>query len=100
MPSLINKRLLKHLAALAHIELGKREEEKLFADVQKIIAHFDELKEIETTSVAPMTGGTLIKNAFREDDVHTEHDAAAEREAFPEHKDGFLKVPPVLKRHE
>jgi len=96
MASAITKKELEHLAKLARIELDPKEEEKLLKDLGNILDYFKELQELDTTDVAPMTGGTDLRNAFREDDERENTDRGAGVEAFPELKDGFLKIPPVF----
>ena len=95
--SAINKKALEHLAALARIELHKHEEEKLLKDLEKILAHFEELKELKTENVVPMAGGTELKSITREDGGTAQPlsaDAAAD--AFPEKERRYLKIPPVF----
>ena len=96
MSSPIDKKTLKHLTELARIELSSNEEEKLLKDLTKILDHFEELKEVDTTNVAPLAGGSDLKNVFRED-AERENTLQGEGvDGFPEHKDGFLKIPPVF----
>jgi len=95
----INKQSLKHSADLARLELQESEEQKFSADLQKILNYFKELQELNTENVPPMTGGTELKNVFREDKVfENDHfdDAGKIVEQFPDQKKGFLKVPPVF----
>jgi aspartyl-tRNA(Asn)/glutamyl-tRNA(Gln) amidotransferase subunit C len=96
MASPISKTTLEHLAKLARIELDPAEEEKLLRDLGEILAYFGELEKLDTSNVAPMAGGTDLKNAFREDAERENTDRGAGVEAFPESKDGFLKIPPVF----
>jgi aspartyl-tRNA(Asn)/glutamyl-tRNA(Gln) amidotransferase subunit C len=95
--SSINKNSLEHLANLARIELHAAEEEKLMKDLEKILEHFNELKEIATDDVPPMTGGTELKSVMREDTKDSEKIPSARAvEQFPDSENGFLKVPPVF----
>jgi aspartyl-tRNA(Asn)/glutamyl-tRNA(Gln) amidotransferase subunit C len=106
MSSTIGKRELEHLAKLSRIELDPAEEEKLLKDLGAILEHFNELKALNTAAVPPMTGGTDLRNVFREDGAGTDGRAensgrentnrGAGVEAFPESKDGYLKIPPVF----
>jgi aspartyl-tRNA(Asn)/glutamyl-tRNA(Gln) amidotransferase subunit C len=96
MSSSISKEELEHLAKLARIELEPGEENKLLVDLGNILDYFKELQELDTASVPPMTGGTDLKNAFREDTERENTNRGAGTEAFPESKDGFLKVPPIF----
>jgi len=94
--SSITKSELEHLAKLARIELTAKEEEKLAADLGKILDHFKELQTLDTARVSPMTGGTDLANVFRDDGERENTDRGAGTEAFPEVEGGFLKVPPVF----
>ena len=96
MASPINKKTLEHLAKLVRIELEPKEETGLLKDLQKILNYFEELKALDTKEVKPMTGGTLLKNIFREDEGKININESAGKEAFPENQKGFLKIPPVF----
>ena len=96
MDSPINKKTLEHLAKLTRIELKPKEETELLKDLQKILDYFEELKTLDTKEIKPMTGGTLIKNIFREDERKTNINEGAGKDAFPETQKGFLKIPPVF----
>ncbi len=92
----IGKQELEHLAKLARIELDPQEEEKLLKDLHSIMGHFQVLQELDTTNVAPMTGGTDLVNSLRDDTERENTNQGAGIDAFPESKDGSLKVPPVF----
>jgi aspartyl-tRNA(Asn)/glutamyl-tRNA(Gln) amidotransferase subunit C len=92
----INKRDLEHLAKLARIELDPKEEEKLLADLGKILDHMKELRALETGDVEPMAGGTDLKNIFRDDGERENTNRGAGVDAFPEKYNGYLRVPPVF----
>lgn len=108
---LINKKTLEYLAELGRIELeaptpkrgrgpDRNVGNKLLKDLQKILGHFEELKEVDTENIEPMAGGTIEKNVFREDEQATSDKRQGKREnlveAFPEKENGFLKVPAVF----
>jgi len=95
---LINKKTLGYLAELSRIELNKESEEKLLKDLQKILAYFEELKEVDIENIEPMAGGTIGINIFREDQESEEREVKSEKliEQFPEEENGFLKVPAVF----
>ena len=94
---MLSKKDLEHLAELARIELKKEEEGKLLKDLEKILGHFEELKEVDTDDVLPMSGGTFSKNVLRGDDSENTKLAGEKSvEQFPEKESGFLKVPPVF----
>ena len=92
----INKKILQHLAGLARVEIDPKKEDKFLSDFKSILGHFEELANLDTSNVVPMTGGTMLKNITREDDFNDIKDQGKGVEAFPESKDGYLKVPPVF----
>lgn len=96
MAAQLGKQELEHLAKLARIELDPKEEEKLLKDLGNILDYFKELQELDTANVPPMTGGTDLRSVFREDGERENTNRGAGVEAFPEKKDGYLKVPPVF----
>lgn len=94
---MISKEDVRHLASLSRIELTEDEEKALVHDLGAILAHFDELKEIDTEHVTPMAGGTILPNQLRSD----ENDAGrisneTAKNDFPEHEGQLLVVPPVF----
>ncbi len=94
---MISKEEVKHLASLARIELTEAEETKLQHDLAAMFDHFEELKEINTDTVEPMAGGSVLTNQFRNDEDATNRVAnSAALKAFPESASGLLKVPPVF----
>ena len=103
---MLTKKDLEHLAELARIDFsagggsspGGRagEEKKLAKDLGNILDYFKELQVLDTLEVAPMTGGTDLKNALREDVLEKDSEIGKGKKAFPEEKSGYLKVPPVF----
>ncbi|MDP3947138.1 MAG: Asp-tRNA(Asn)/Glu-tRNA(Gln) amidotransferase subunit GatC [bacterium] len=96
MPSLISKKTLEYLAELARVKFDGHSEEKLLADLARILDYFAELNEVSTEGVLPMTGGTRITNATRRDGEALDDDLGKGVGAFPEAQGGFLKVPSVF----
>ena len=94
---MLDKKQIEHLAKLARLELTAAEEKKYLADLEKILNHFQELQELNTDNVAPLTGGTELKSVFRADEINENRLSPEEAtKAFPEHSQGYLKVPPVF----
>jgi len=93
----IDKKLVEHLADLVKIKLGG-DKKKITEDLKKVVGYFEELKEINTENVEPVSGGTLLENVVREDEYSKDKKLSAELaiKEFPESKDGYLKTPPVF----
>jgi len=86
---------IEKFAKLARIKITHKDSEKLGEDLEGIMRHFEELQEIDTEKIPPMTGGTLLKNVFREDEENDDRIHGGVKN-FPESKDGYLKVPKVF----
>jgi len=87
---------IKHIAELARVTLSKAEEEKFSADLESILAYVEELKEVDTSLVAPMTGGTELVNSYREEGWQAPSVRENIFKGFPETEEGFLKVPKIF----
>ena len=93
---MLNKKDLEKLAELARMDLKKGEEDKLLKDLSGILDYFEELKEVDTEGIEPLTGATESLNVFREDDNDSALQKGRAIDAFPEKSGGYLKVPPVF----
>lgn len=94
---MISEKDIEHLAELSRIAIKAEQKEKLTRDLFEILEYMRELKEVDTSGVSPMGGGTMNRNVFRNDaEERSGFDAEAARNAFPEQEGGFLKVPPVF----
>lgn len=87
---------VRRLAGLARIELAEDEVENLRSDLGKILGYFEELKELDTSTVSPAIGGALEDNVYRADDAKDNFIREKSTDAFPETRDKFLKIPPVF----
>jgi len=96
----ISEETVEYLAKLSRMDLEGGEKKKIAGDLEEILTHFEELNEVDTTNVEPMTGGTAQRNVFREDDADTRSEMNGSSkdiiDAFPEHARGYLKVPAVF----
>ncbi len=97
MASNINRENLKHLIDLARLEIEEKKQDKLLKDLKSILDYFEELRLVDTENVRPMTGGTALKNVFRQDDERENSFRGSGYEAFPESQNGYLKIPSIFK---
>jgi aspartyl-tRNA(Asn)/glutamyl-tRNA(Gln) amidotransferase subunit C len=97
----MNKEAIDHLARLARVRLTEEEKDRFAGQLDQILHHFDELKEVETEHVPPMNGGTLLENISRLDDERSGTLQGKGRKGFPEvDPGGFLSVPAVFASEE
>lgn len=94
----ITKALVEKLAKLARLEFTGEELEKFTTDLGNILGHVKELESVDAKGVAPMTGGTMLKNIMREDIVVPENEKEKKNivDAFPDKKGNYLKTPAVF----
>ena len=92
----VNKAEVAHIAALARIRLAEAELEPLAAELSQILSWVEQLGEIDTDGVAPMTSVAAMRLPMREDAV-TDGDC---RDAIlgnaPQSTKGFFAVPKVV----
>lgn len=65
----IGKKDVEHIARLARLALKEEEKEKLGKDISSILGFVETLSAVDTEHVKPMTGGTMLENATREDET-------------------------------
>ena len=87
---------VKKVASLARIAISDGDAEKLVPELNNILGWIEQLREVDTASVEPMTA--VIPNTLRlRDDVVTEGD---QRDAIlanaPQGEHGFFTVPKVV----
>lgn len=92
----ITDETIKYVAALAKLELSIEEQEKAKEDLSNILGYMENLKELDTNHVEPMSHVFPIKNVFREDIITNQDDRENLLTNAPEHKDGCFKVPKTV----
>lgn len=99
---MISRNDVEHIARLARIALSPEEAERSQRELGKILEFVAMLEKADTAAAEPLTGGTDITNALRDD---TPGAAAAERapeagliESAPEHRNGYVVVKAVFDR--
>jgi len=65
---MISKDQVKHIAELTRLKLTEEEVSKYQKELAKILDYIDQLQKIETKDIVPCSGGTDLKNVFREDE--------------------------------
>ena len=65
----INDKLVSYVAELAHLKIDEAQREQAAADLARMIGYVDQLSELDTTGVEPMSHAFPVVNVFREDEV-------------------------------
>ncbi len=92
----IDNATVARIARLAHIDVPEADRERLAGELSNILRWIEQLGEVDTEGVAPMT--SVVEVALpRRADVVTDGGAADDILAnAPKHDDGFFVVPKVL----
>lgn len=92
----LDKKAVAHIAALARIRVSEAELEPLAAELSRIVGWFEQLREVDTDGIAPMTSVAATELPLREDAV-TDGDC---RDTIlgnaPHTARGFFTVPKVI----
>ena len=65
----LDKAVVAHIAALARIRLSEAELEPLADELSRILTWVEQLNEVDTSGVAPMTSAAVTSLPMRNDEV-------------------------------
>ena len=92
----INKDTVSYVANLARLRLTP-EEQRLFASqLNNILSYMEELNNLDTRKVRPMSHAVSMGNVFREDDVKDSLSSDDALQCAPEKEPPFFKVPKII----
>ena len=87
---------VEHVAKLARLALSEEEKTKFADQMGKILDYFNQLNEVDTTDIEPMTMPIPIKNVMREDIVEKAQNRERILANAPEEEDGYFRVPKII----
>jgi aspartyl-tRNA(Asn)/glutamyl-tRNA(Gln) amidotransferase subunit C len=94
------KAQVQAVAALAHLELEPAEIELFARQLGDVLAHAEELKQVDTTGVSPTAYGVAQQSVDRDDEIRPSlpiGDVLANAPDREQTRDGgFFKVPRVI----
>ncbi len=97
---MISKEEVKKIANLARIEISDSQIEKYQAELSAILDFVGQLSKANTKGIEPIRQITGLESIFKKDEdrglLDQENGNSLVNQA-PEHKDGFVVVPEVLK---
>ena len=89
---MIDDEMMEYIGILAKLELSEEEKEQAKADMQKMLNYIDQLNELDTSNVEPMSHIFPIANVFREDVVTNGDDREAMLANAPKQKNCQYQV--------
>ena len=94
----ISLKEVEHIAELARIELTEEEKKKFSDELSDVLSYVEQLQEVDTKNVEPVSQVTGLVNVVREDvaEKFSEDGRRIMIENFPEEKDGCIKVKQVM----
>ena len=96
MANIISDETIEYVGILAKLELSDEEKEQAKKDMGAMLAYIDQLNELDTTGVEPMSHVFPVHNVFREDEV-TNGDGREDTLAnAPLMRDGGFEVPKTI----
>lgn len=91
---------VRHVAKLAHLQISDAEVELYTPQMDKIVQYVEQLNELNTDDVEPMTGGLTLEGeqtfSLREDVPGGSFEQSAALAEAPAAVDGHFRVPKVL----
>ncbi|MBR1691394.1 MAG: Asp-tRNA(Asn)/Glu-tRNA(Gln) amidotransferase subunit GatC [Lachnospiraceae bacterium] len=93
MANVISDETIEYVGILAKLELSEEEKEQAKKDMGKMLDYIDQLSEVDTEGVEPMSHVFDLNNCFREDIVTNGDDREAMLRNAPGQKDGMFVVP-------
>ncbi len=92
----LDKAAVAHIAALARIRLDETELEPLAAELSRILGWVEQLGEVDTSDVAPMSSVAAMSLPMREDETTDGNCQDAILGNAPRAEKGFFAVPKVV----
>ena len=86
---------VEHVAKLARLELTEEEKELYTKQLGDVLKYVDQMNEVDTSNVKPMTQVIDFCNVMREDKVVQEISKGALMSNAPEVEGDFFKVPKI-----
>jgi aspartyl-tRNA(Asn)/glutamyl-tRNA(Gln) amidotransferase subunit C len=95
----ISEEEVKHIADLARIELSEEESARFAREISDVLGYVDQLKEVDTENVEPISQITGKVNTFRVDEAKDCPQETKEIMAknYPDQQDGYIRVKQILK---
>ena len=86
---------VEHVAKLARLELTDAEKELYTKQLGDVLKYVEQMNEVDTSDVKPMTQVVDFCNVMREDVPNLEISKEALMSNAPDEENGFFKVPTI-----
>ncbi|MFA5076456.1 MAG: Asp-tRNA(Asn)/Glu-tRNA(Gln) amidotransferase subunit GatC [Patescibacteria group bacterium] len=98
----LSQKDVEHIAKLAAIDLTADEKKKFAKQLSAILDYVEQLKEVDTSKVAPTFQVTGLEDVSRADESATKDPLVSQsiKDNWPEHQDNLIKVRGVFEGEE
>lgn len=87
---------VEHVALLARLRLSEEERERFTTQLNSILEHFEQLQQLDTEGVPPMSHAVAMSNVFREDEPAEPLTAEEALSNAPDQARDCFRVPRVI----
>lgn len=94
----MDEKKIDELAHLARLEFTADQKQSIKADLEKIVAFCDKLREVDTDGVEPLVYLSDAQNVLREDKVSGQLSKEQALKNAPKRDSDYFKVPKVIKK--
>ena len=86
---------VEHVAKLARLELTEDEKEKFSKQHGDVLMYVEQMNEVDTSNVEPLSHVVDFCNVMREDEIHYDCTKEQLMQNAPEEENGFFRVPKI-----
>lgn len=92
----LTREQVEHVARLAYLRFTPEELERLRGQLEGILAHINQLQEVDTDAIPPTAQVIAMTTVLRDDTVRPSLTREAALANVPRTEDGFIEVDAVL----
>ena len=89
---------VQHVASLAHLALPPEELQRVGHELNRILAYFEELQELDTDDVQTTSHAIAMENIYRADAARPSLPVAEVLANAPDSVDVFFRVPRIVEK--
>ena len=92
----IDQQTVRKIYHLARLEYDPEKDSKMVESLEEILEWMEQLNQLDTQEVKPLTNMSNEVNVYREDVVNQKLDRERGLSNAPDHDDRYFKVPKVI----
>jgi aspartyl-tRNA(Asn)/glutamyl-tRNA(Gln) amidotransferase subunit C len=90
---MLSREQVLHVARLARLELSEAEQERMAAELSKVLDYMETMSELDLADVEPTSHVVAVENALRADEPRPSLPQDAALASAPDPADGGFRVP-------